>query len=93
MNVIRYQDNTPQQPYRGNIVTIFIVKGYKSDVEKDLGMAIQVRKEHFYLHLGWEMKDVVVIGLPQRFRFSVLRDYEHKITPQGSFYCLYVSNS
>jgi hypothetical protein len=93
MNVINYQDQTPQQPYQGNIVTIFVVKGYKSDKQKDLGIAIQIRKEHLVLRIGWEMKDVVAIGLPQQFRFCVLKDYEHKVTPKGSFYCLYVSNS
>jgi hypothetical protein len=91
MNIINYQENTPQQPYQGNIVTVFVVKGSRRDEQKDLGMAIQVRKQHLILRIGWEMKDVVAIGLPQQFRFTVLRDYEHKVTPQGSFYCLYVS--
>lgn len=88
----------PQQDLRirpSDIVTIFVVMGSRSDEHKDLGIAIQVRREHFYLlrggRCGWELKDIVIKALPQEFKYAVLNDWEVKVGPKGEFYCLYCS--
>lgn len=70
------------------IVTIGVVFGSKGEGAKAHTM-LQVRTQHFHPHVGWELKDVVIVGLPMFMRFAELRDWERYDTPKGLVYVLY----
>jgi hypothetical protein len=73
-------------------VHIWVVWGYKSE-KKEPECKIEIRKEHFNPRIGWELKDIVIVGLPQDLRFLVLHDIESRSTDKGNFYLLFVKRS
>lgn len=77
-------------------ITLFIVRDRESEFKKrerkDFDYTIQVRKEHFYLPQrdDWEMKDVVIMGLPQELRFLRCYKWIKKESERGLFYLFFV---
>ena len=74
-----------------SIVNVGIVFGRKGDGEK-ASTLIQLRKQHFHPHVGWELKDVVIMGLPQSMRFAVVTDFERFDTSNAVFYAIYAEH-
>lgn len=72
-----------------NTIRIGIVVGSKFG-KATIEAEAEIRKQHFTPRLGWELKDCIIIGLPQQYRFCVLNDYEMKQTSKGLFAVLWV---
>lgn len=90
MNLVQRKSNLPlpQSP----IVSIAIVIGTREDVEAvGAGLIVQIRRKHFFPRRGWELKDVVIVGLPQKFRFCVIRDMEIRETVETGLVILFCS--
>lgn len=79
---------------RSNLVQIAIVLGTRetASAADALGVVTTYRK-YFFLRRRWELKDVIVKGLPQNMRFLVLRDYEQFETDQAGLFVLFCSKS
>jgi len=75
-------------------VIFFLVIGSKSEFEKreikTFDYWAQIPKGMFHLRRDWELKDCIIYGLPQQFRFLLLTEYEIKESAQGQFYILFV---
>ena len=57
----------------------------------EIRAVITVRKEHYYGRAGWELKDCVYKGLPQEYRFELVRRVEKSENSKGKeAYVLYI---
>lgn len=68
-------DSAPQAP--SQYVQLLIIRGSFKEPEK---MAqITVLRNAYYGREGWELKDCVAMGLPQQFRFELVRRIERVV--------------
>lgn len=63
-------DNLPVEP--SEYLPVLIIKGSFENPEQVA--QIKVKRGGFYGRAGWELKDCVVMGLPQSLRFELCRD-------------------
>jgi hypothetical protein len=75
-------------------VIFFLVIGSKSEFQarkiKTFDFWAQIPKSMFHLRRDWELKDCIIYGLPNNFRFLLLTDYEVVESVKGQFYILFV---
>lgn len=84
--------NNDIQTQKSPIVRVALVIGTREDIDSVIDAPIiTIYRKHFTPRLGWELKDCVIVGLPQRYRFLVLKDVEHKEREEAGYYVLFCS--
>lgn len=79
-------------PVLAPVVRLALVVGTRKDIGKiDAAMTIEVRRQHFYPFYEFDMKDVVIVGLPQQYRYMTLQDMESRETPHCGYFILFLS--
>lgn len=87
---LRDQNNLPTT--YSSIVTIAFVRGEKRELKQtDVTIVVTTYRKHFHPRIGWELKDVVTIGLPQSLRFYVLQGIEKRELQNMGYFILFYS--
>lgn len=75
---------------RSNLVQLAIIVGSRETLQDSEPVAVvSTYRKYFYPRTGWELKDVIVKGLPQNLRFLILKDMECIETPQAGCFILF----